>query len=259
MWDPATYLRYGDERSRPFGDLLARVDPGRAGDVVDLGCGPGNLTVGLAERWPGVRVLGLDSSAEMIEVARALGSPVEFAVADVNDWHAGPDIAVVIANAVLQWVPGHVELLRRWVGELSPGAVIAFQVPGNFGAPSHRAARSVAAEPRWRDRVPPVLRDEGAVLDPVDYAELLRAAGCAVDAWETTYVHQLPATATTHPVLAWTEGTALRPVRAILSDDDWAAYRSDLQTVLADEYPVRDGVVFFPFRRIFVVAAVRGR
>jgi trans-aconitate 2-methyltransferase len=254
VWDPTVYQRYGDERSRPFGDLLARVPAGDPAEVVDLGCGPGPLTVGLTERWPGARVVGLDSSPEMISAARALGSGVTFAVADVRDWHPSPEVAVVLANAVLQWVPGHERLLVEWAGELAPGAVLAFQVPGNFDAPSHRSIRAVAAAPRWREPLDGVLRGTESVLEPSAYARLLTGAGGAVDAWETTYLHLLPATGDDHPVLSWVEGTALRPVRAALPAAEWTAFRDELAARLHDEYPVHDGLVYFPFRRVFVVA-----
>ncbi|MFI7429018.1 trans-aconitate 2-methyltransferase [Micromonospora sp. NPDC049836] len=266
MWDPSTYLRYGDERSRPFHDLLARVPAERPRAVVDLGCGPGTLTATLADRWPGSRVSGLDSSAEMIARARALArtralaaartvaGPVTFAVGDVRSWHPEPDVDVVVCNAVLQWVPGHRDLLTRWVAELPTGAWLAVQVPGNFDAPSHRALREVAGRDRWRDSLAPLLR-EAPVDDPVDYAALLVGAGCAVDAWETTYVHLLPAAAAPdHPVLTWMEGTALRPVRAALDAAGWADFRAELGVRLAEAYPIRQGQVYFPFRRIFVVA-----
>jgi trans-aconitate 2-methyltransferase len=256
MWDPTTYLRFSDERGRPFGDLVSRVMAQEPAEVVDLGCGPGTLTVGLLDRWPKARIRGLDSSGEMIESARGLGSPVEFAVTDVRDWHADPQVDVVLANAVFQWVPGHLDLHLRWAGELRAGATLAFQVPGNFGAPSHVAIREVAERGPWAERALTGLRDPDSVLDPGEYAIALADAGCAVDAWETTYVHQLPATAPSHPVLAWVEGTALRPVRAALSDDEWNDYRSALSVRLAQLYPVHNGLVYFPFRRIFVVARV---
>jgi trans-aconitate 2-methyltransferase len=256
MWDPTTYLRYGDERSRPFGELLSRIPPTAKGDVVDLGCGPGTLTVGLADRFPGVAIRGLDSSAEMISAARALGSAVAFDVGDVRDWHPSRDDAVVLANAVLQWVPGHDDLLRRWAGELHQGAVLAFQVPGNFDAPSHRLIRAVAADGPWHNALDGVLRGTESVLEPVEYARLLVDAGCTVDAWETTYVHLLPAPGEVHPVLAWVEGTALRPVKAALDDGAWHDFKQVLSERLAAAYPVHNGKAYFPFRRLFVVATV---
>ncbi|MEV0006180.1 trans-aconitate 2-methyltransferase [Micromonospora sp. NPDC050980] len=258
MWDPNAYLRYGDERSRPFVDLLARIGANRPRAVVDLGCGPGTLTATLAERWPGSLVTGLDSSPEMIARAGALDTPVSFAVADARDWRPTPEVDVLVGNAVFQWVPEHRELLARWAAELPPGAWLAFQVPGNFAAPSHRALREVAGRNRWRDRLAGLLR-EAPVDEPVDYATRLTGVGCAVDAWETTYVHLLPAAGVVHPVLAWMEGTALRPVRAALDTAGWADFRAELGVRLAEAYPVRQGQVYFPFRRIFVVARTGAR
>ncbi|MEJ3744779.1 trans-aconitate 2-methyltransferase [Actinomycetes bacterium KLBMP 9797] len=255
MWDPSTYLRFDDERSRPFVDLLARVPAGKPRAVVDLGCGPGHLTARLADRWPAARVHGIDSSPEMIDKARAAGYPIDVTVGDLRDWLPDPDVDVVVSNAALQWVPGHDELLRRWAGALAPGAHLAVQVPGNFDAPSHRALRAVAAT------FAPLagLVREAPVRDPSGYAELLRAAGCQVDAWETTYLHQLPVVpGGDHPVLSWMEGTALRPVRAALDAGDWGVFRATLGERLLDHYPARGNVVFFPFRRIFFVATVGG-
>lgn len=259
MWDPGTYLRYADERSRPFFELVARVADQSPAEVVDLGCGPGTLTVELARRWPAARVSGIDSSAEMIESARASGAAttVSFDVGDVVDWHAGAQVDVVIANAVLQWVPEHEALLDRWVGELRSGATLAFQVPGNFDAASHRLIREVAGDDRWSDQLAGVLRGAEAVSEPAGYARRLLDAGCRVDAWETTYLHVLAASAGgDHPVLAWTEGTALRPVRAALDDAAWRAYRAGLNARLGTAYPIHNGQVVFPFRRVFVVATV---
>jgi trans-aconitate 2-methyltransferase len=257
MWDPSTYLRFGDERSRPFVDLLARVPAERPRAVVDLGCGPGNLTITLARRWPGARVRGFDSSAEMIEKARTEQYPIDFFVGDVREWTPEPDDDVVVSNAVLQWVPGHDDLLRRWAGALAPGACLAVQVPGNFAAPSHRALRAVASEARWQEPLAGLLR-AAPVLDSSGYADILHA-DCVVDAWETTYLHQLPVVpGGDHPVLTWMEGTALRPVRAALDGDDWAVFRATLGARLAEEYPASGTVVFFPFHRIFFVAVKRG-
>jgi trans-aconitate 2-methyltransferase len=254
MWDPTTYLSYADERGRPFGDLLARVRAETPRAVVDLGCGPGTLTATLASRWPRARLTGVDSSPEMIARARSLGAPATFVEADVRSWHPDADTDVVTCNATLQWVHGHEALLTRWIGELPAGAWLAFQVPGNFDAPSHQALRRLAADPRWQASLANLLRSGRPVLDPAGYATLLHASGCDVDAWETTYVHVLPVVDDDHPVLRWMEGTALRPVRAALDDETWAGFRAQLGGQLAAEYPVTGGRALFPFRRVFVVA-----
>ena len=249
MWDPAVYRRFGAERSRPFFDLTGRIGAEQPRAVVDLGCGPGELTLTLADRWPEARVTGVDSSPEMIAKAVAHGGPARFEVGDVRAWTPGPDVEVLITNATLQWVEGHRDLLARWAVELPAGAWLAAQVPGNFDAPSHRLLRAVAA----RFGVGHVTR-EAPVDDPIGYASLLLAAGAQVDAWETTYLHLLPAGGDEHPVLRWMEGTALRPVKAALDDNAWQAFRADLGRELAVAYPAAHGHVAFPFRRVFVVA-----
>ncbi|GAA2704986.1 trans-aconitate 2-methyltransferase [Actinoplanes palleronii] len=253
MWDPTVYRRFGNERSRPFADLVARIGATGPRAVTDLGCGPGELTRTLAERWPQARVTGIDSSPEMIEKAAAEPGGVDFRLGDIAGWRPGPDTDVVVTNAALQWVPGHQQMLARWVTELPSGAWLAVQVPGNFGAPSHRLLRAVAEE----FGVAGVLR-ESPVDDPADYADLLAGAGpgATVDAWETTYLHLLPDDGAEHPVLRWMEGTALRPVRAALTEPAWADFRTALRGRLAPAYPVRHGRVAFPFRRIFVVASI---
>jgi trans-aconitate 2-methyltransferase len=251
-WDPSLYLRFDDHRSRAFHDLLARVGASAPRVVVDLGCGPGHLTTVLTARWPDARVVGLDSSAEMVATARERG--IDARLADVANWMPEPDTDVVISNAVLHWVASHRELLPRWIAALPAGAWFAVQVPGNFAAPSHRLVRELAAEPRWRESVS--VRGENAVADPATYAELLAGAGAEVDVWETTYLHRLTGD---DPVLHWISGTALRPVRDALAPDDYARFQAELAPRLRAAYPPRtDGSTWFPFRRIFAVAHVTG-
>ncbi|WP_018683108.1 trans-aconitate 2-methyltransferase [Actinokineospora enzanensis] len=254
MWDPAKYLSFGDHRARPFFDLLARVRVESPRAVVDLGCGPGNLTVTMAQRWPNARISAIDSSAEMVAAAQQRG--VDASLADLREWRPAEDVDVVISNAALQWVPGHPELLGKWARELAPGSWIGVQVPANFAAPSHALIRELVAEPAWFERLEPVrLREENATLGPDGYAEAMCAAGCHVDAWETTYLQQLDGA---DAVLEWITGTALRPIRAALSDADWQEFRAALAPRLAEAYPRRsDGTTWFPFRRVFVVARVK--
>lgn len=247
-WDPALYLDFDDHRSRPFHDLLARVDARDPRRVVDLGCGPGHLTSVLSARWPDARVTAFDSSAEMVAAARERG--VEAERVDAQDWMPPPDTDVVISNAVLHWLPEHPDLLRRWLAALPAGAWLAMGVPASFGLPSHVLVRELLDQPRWRGRVD--LHGEDAVLDPAGYAELFAAAGAAVDVWESTYVHRLTGDG---PVLAWISSTALRPVRDALPAVDYWAFRAELAPRLRAAYPARaDGSTWFPFRRIFAVA-----
>jgi trans-aconitate 2-methyltransferase len=255
MWDPEVYLTFADDRARPFYDLLGRVGAAQPRRVADLGCGPGNLTLQLARRWPDAAIEAIDRSAEMVAAARERG--VAATVGDLRSWAPQPDTDVVFSNAALHWVPERDELMVRWAEQLAAGAWIAIQMPGNFDTPSYSAIRAVAR----REPYATTLRDTpfrlGNVVDsPAHYAGLLIDAGCTVEAWESTYVHQLTGE---HPVLDWISGTALLPVQERLNDEEYQRFREELIPLLADAYPPRpDGTTFFPFRRVFVVAKVGG-
>ncbi|HSU71356.1 MAG TPA: trans-aconitate 2-methyltransferase [Micrococcaceae bacterium] len=252
-WDPAKYGEFGDYRNRPFFDLTARVLAEAPRRVVDLGCGPGNLTAALARRWPDAQVVGLDSSPQMIEAARGLsGAPenLSFALADIAAWQPEPGTDVVISNAALQWVPGHLGMMAGWLAALEPGGWLAVQVPGNFGSPSHTLMRQLAESDRWRPRLAGVLRHDDVVAQPGDYLRLLLGAGCAADAWETTYLQLLQGP---HPVLDWVRGTGLRPVLAALTAAEGEEFEAEYDRQLAQAYPAdRHGTVY-PFRRLFCV------
>jgi trans-aconitate 2-methyltransferase len=187
VWSPATYLAFATERSRPFLDLVDRVRPGYPPElVVDLGCGPGELTAGLADRWPTARVLGIDSSPEMIENARGYAGPrVDFRMQNLGDWRPDRVVDVIVSNATLQWVPGHREVLPRLVEALAPTGWLAFQVPGNFSEPSHRLLHELAADPRFAPFTGDI--EQPVAFDAATYLDDLSALGCRVDAWETTY------------------------------------------------------------------------
>ncbi|MBT1001895.1 trans-aconitate 2-methyltransferase [Paenarthrobacter sp. DKR-5] len=257
QWDPGQYGKFGDHRQRPFFDLLARVRADSPRAVVDLGSGPGNLTAVLAGRWPGARVTGLDSSADMVQAAEehaaGLGN-LGFERGDIASWHPGADTDVVVSNAALQWVPGHRSLLARWVDELAAGAWVGLQVPGNFAAPSHALLRAVAGDRRWSAKLQGVLSHE-EVGEPEDYLGILLDGGCTADAWETTYLQLLPGT---DPVLEWVRGAALRPVFEVLDDAERAAFESEYRERLRDAYPPSAHGTVYPFRRIFAVGRRNG-
>jgi trans-aconitate 2-methyltransferase len=252
-WDPDRYLTYADERGRPFLDLIARIDAESPRTVVDLGCGPGNLTALLAQRWPDADVLGLDSSPEMIAKADAPG--IRFEVGDLREWVSDENgqVDVLVSNATLQWVPGHLELLPRLVERVAPGGWLAFQVPGNFDEPSHTIRRELADEEPYAAHTAGVAVPDSH--DPATYLEVLAAAGCMVDAWETTYLHVLTGE---DPVFTWVSGTGARPTLEALPPGLREEFESAFRARLRVAYPPHDYGVLLPFRRVFVVARVGG-
>ncbi|WP_208868519.1 trans-aconitate 2-methyltransferase [Microbispora triticiradicis] len=246
IWDPEVYERYAAERGRPFHELVGRVGARSPEYVVDLGCGTGELTATLLARWPGARVHGVDASPAMI--AKAPPGP-DFEVADVRDWRPSRPVDVIVSNALLQWLPERRDLLARWRGWLAEEGWLAFQMPGNFDAPSHAVVRELCRT-TWRAELGDVPRG-ATVGDPEEYVDLLAGLGLTVDAWETTYVHVLPGE---DPVLNWIKGTALRPMLDRLPPERHAAFLADCARALREAYPPRPYGTPFPFRRIFAVA-----
>jgi len=252
-WDPGDYLQFGDERGRAFVDLVARVPAEEPERVVDLGCGPGNLTRLLARRWPGAQVEGIDSSPEMVAMATAEGQTerVSFRVADLREWSPVEPVDVLLSNATLQWVPGHLGLFEPLVQAVRPGGWLAFQVPGNFGERSHTAIAELRAAGRWRDRLAGQQIEAPSSEDPAVYLETLVGLGCTVDVWETTYLQVLQGP---DAVVRWISGTGLRPVLGALGEDERTEFLAQYRALVAEAYAERPWGTVLPYRRIFAVA-----
>lgn len=252
-WDPDRYLTYADQRGRPFLDLISRIHAVEPLHVVDLGCGPGNLTRILPERFPGARVVGLDSSPEMVDRARAQDvAGVRFEVADLRGWKPSEPVDVLVSNAALQWVPGHLGLLSQLVSGVAPGGWFAFQVPGNFAEPSHALLHRLGADERFAPHLQGIARPDGH--GPETYLETLLDLGCDVDAWETTYLHLLPGD---DPVFGWISGTGAGPTLQALPDELRSVFVTEYKHLLRDAYPAGPHGTVLPFRRVFAVAQVR--
>lgn len=250
QWDPTSYLRFGDERARPFFDLVARIRLDEPATVVDLGCGPGTLTESLALRWPTALVIGIDSSPEMIDAAQSLATDrLTFTAGDLASWTPDRRVDVVVSNAALQWVPEHRSLLPRLVDAVAPGGCLAFQVPGNFAAPSHVLLHELAADDRFAAYTAGLQRP--AAAGGAEYVADLWALGLQVDAWETTYLHILPGP---DAVFEWISGTGARPILQALPDDLRATFAAEYRARLRLAYPPQPFGTVLPFRRIFAVA-----
>lgn len=251
-WDPGQYLAYEDLRLRPARELLGRIPTERASLVVDLGCGAGNVTPFLVERWPDAEATAVDGSSEMLDRARAehAGLEVDWVRADAGDWQPPRPVDVIYSNALLHWLDDHRTLVPRLAGHLSEGGTLAFQVPDNYREPSHQEAYAVAADTRWADRLVPLLRPE-PILAPEAYADLLAPHVDHLDIWRATYLQPMQGE---DPVAGWTKGSLLRPLLAELSEDEAAAFESAYRARLRVAYPRRpDGTTWFPFSRLFVV------
>jgi trans-aconitate 2-methyltransferase len=259
-WDPRQYALFGTHRGRPFADLLNRVSADRPRAVVDLGCGDGPLTLSLLDRWPDARVIGVDSSTQMLEAARGhdLEGRVKWVEDRAEDWDpttVGAPIDVLVSNAALQWVPGHLDLLPRWVEGIAPGGWLAIQVPGNFDAPSHALMREVAARQRRAAELERVLRRSITIATPAEYLAAFARLGLEPDVWETTYQHVLdPQGSQRSPVLEWVRGTGLRPVLDVLADPvERDTFLEEYTRALDQAYPRQPYGVVLSFRRIFAV------
>ena len=246
-WNPEQYLRYGDERSRPFLDLTSRIGAEHPGLVVDLGAGPATQTRLLAERWPGAEVLAVDSSPEMIARAGAQEG-VTAVLGDLRTWTPPGAVDVLVTNAALQWVGGHLALLPRLAGLLAPGGWFAMQVPGNFEEPSHTLRRELAAQAPYAEHLQGIASP--ASHDAADYLRALQEAGLEVDAWETTYLHVLHGP---DPVFEWVAGTGARPTLQALPEELRGCFEQEFRARLRKAYPDQGHGVVLPFRRVFAV------
>ena len=243
-WNPEQYLKFGGPRTRAAMDLLARVPLAAPQEVVDLGCGPGNSTALLADRWPSARITGVDSSPEMLAAARAARPDLGWVQGDAAAWAPEAPVDLIFANAVLQWVPDHGTLLPRLMASLAPGGVLALQMPTNHEAPAFRLLREVAggeAKGDWR-----------RPLAPEAYHRILAPHAAEVDLWETEYQQVMDGV---DGILEWGKGTVLLPYLQDLGEADRARFLADYRAALVRAYPVQpDGRVLFPFKRLFIVA-----
>jgi trans-aconitate 2-methyltransferase len=252
-WSAAQYVAFEDERTRPVRDLLSALPAIGARSVIDLGCGPGNSTELLAARFPNAAVRGLDSSPDMIAAARRRLPQVQFAIGGIEEWADAGPFDVILANAVLHWVPEHAALFPALVGRLAAGGGLAIQMPDNLDVPAHQLMRETAADGPWA----PTLAAASASRTPLGSADwyygLLRPLCSRVDVWRTTYYHPLPGGAAA--IVEWFKGSGLRPFLEPLDAPSRAAYLERYTAAVARAYPtLPDGSVLLPFPRLFLVA-----
>lgn len=253
-WSPASYLKFEDERNRPARDLLAQVPSDRMRKIVDVGCGPGNSTELLALRFPDAEIVGLDNSPAMLEAARRRLPEVRFDAADAALWTPEPDVDLVFGNAAFHWIPRHLEHLTRIFSALSPGAMLAAQMPDNTDEPTHRAMREVSLARPWSATL------TGAVREPLPparvYYEALSPAARRLDVWRTTYHHVLPNAAA---IVDFVRATGLRRCLDPLQESERPEFLARYTERVAAAYPpLADGHVMLAFPRLFLIAERSG-
>jgi trans-aconitate 2-methyltransferase len=251
-WNPALYRRFEDERTRPARELLARVPLDRPSVVYDLGCGPGNSTELLVQRFPGARVIGVDNSPAMLESARKRLPEVQFELADVSTWRPAQAADVIYSNATLQWVPDHPTLIPRLFALLAPGGVLAVQMPDNRQEPTHRAMREIASQQPWAAAIGDPEKVRTDLLSIGAYYDLLAKDAAHVDVWHTIYQHPMASPAA---IVEWVSGTGLRPFVDPLPAGLRDSYLAQYERCIARDYPMRsDSKYLLAFPRLFFVA-----
>lgn len=250
-WNTELYLQFANERTQPSLDLIARIHshPTR---IIDLGCGPGNSTAMLRQRWPQADITGLDSSPEMIAAASKAYPTEKWVLADAATWVADTPFDLVFSNAALHWLPDHARLFPHLFAQVAPNGVLAIQIPAHDQSPLRQVALEVANDPAWShcmDAARRALTRE----TPSFYYDVLQPLATRLDIWETQYYHVME---NPQSIVNWFRGTGLRPFLASLENE---AQKQRFEQMLLDGYtraypPQQDGRILFPFRRLFIVA-----
>jgi trans-aconitate 2-methyltransferase len=251
-WDAELYLKFSSERTRPSVDLTARIEVRDARRIIDLGCGPGNSTAVLRQRWPKAHITGLDSSSDMIAASSGSYPDIEWLVGDIAAWRADSPFDVVFSNAALQWVPRHADLFPRLFAQVAPSGALAVQIPSHFNSPMHREILETAGDPSWRHLMGPAL-NALTKEPPSFYYDLLQPLAARLEMWETEYYHVVDGP---RSIIEWFRGTGLRPFLAALENEE---QRQRFEALLLERYtlayrPQKDGRILFPFRRLFIIA-----
>lgn len=255
-WSPDQYLKFAAPRFRPAMDLLQRITIPDPGNVYDLGCGPGNVTRMLVERWPGAAVTGVDDSAAMLAKAARELPGVTWVQQSLVAWRPARPADVIYSNAALHWMPNHEKYLPALVAQLAPGGVLAAQMPQNFAAPSHTLITDTIRAGKWRSRMEHLIRP-APVGDPAFYYSLLAPLAKNLDIWETEYLQVLEGR---DPVKEWTKGTWLRQFLDVLDESEAGEFEVEYARRVRDAYPPlkdgnggKSGKTLFPFKRLFIV------
>ncbi len=252
VWSAQQYLKFEDERTRAARDLLAQVPLERVATGYDLGCGPGNSTQLLTERFGPDVITGVDSDDDMLEKARLRLPDTPFVKADLASWTPPAKTDLLFSNAAFQWLPNHLDILERLMEHLHPGGVLAMQIPDNLDEPSHLAMEDTASAGPWRDAFSGLQIRRASPPSPADYVERLSRQSARIDVWHSIYNHRM---ASASAIVEWVKGTGLRPYLSVAGSAHEADFLNDYEQRIDAAYPaLSDGGRLFRFPRLFVVA-----
>ncbi len=256
-WNVEHYLKFENERSRPALELLSRVELHNPLTIVDLGCGPGNSTEILANRYPNATILGVDSSERMIVKARERfpNRPnISFIEEDVTNWQSYKQVNLIFANALFQWVPDHLDVIAQLLNYLTPGGVLALQMPDNLNEPNHILLRDLATDGPWSIKLARAGIRRRIIYSPKVYYDALKPLASKIDIWHSIYNHILDGPAM---IIEWMKGTGLQSYLQCLNEAEEQIFLANYELELASAYdPLVDGKVMFTFPRIFILIYV---
>jgi len=250
-WNPDLYLKYRNERTQPSIDLIGKISiPFQPKSILDVGCGPGNSSQALLQRWPNAALTGIDSSLNMIEKAKASYPQNTWIVADASKHIFNEKFDVVFSNATIQWIPDHAALFEHLFNLINPGGVFAIQVPRFNQMQLSQAIQKVADQARWKEAT-------GACSklftyhDEQYYYDLMSPYYKSMEFWQTDYIHIMESHSA---ILEMIRSTGLRPYLDCLPDSEKPVFENEVLAAIKYEYPVQnDGKVLFPFKRLFMI------
>jgi trans-aconitate 2-methyltransferase len=247
-WNPQQYEKFKNERSQPFFDLMDLIPAESCfKNTLDLGCGSGELTALLHERFHNLNTLGIDSSAKMLRQAPAV-SGLEFRQLEIENIDSLGSFDLIFSNAALQWCKNHRELFKNVSNHIPQGGQLAVQMPMNHDYPTHTIARALAQEEPFRTWLFEE-NFESSLLSSEEYSDLLEQIGFKEKKVEMkTYLHTLPSR---EEVIEWVRGTMLTRYQSRLTPEQFKKFenefRQKLFAVLPDDRPF-----IYPFKRILM-------
>lgn len=250
-WNPEQYLQFKSERTQPAIDLVSRINIVHPGSIIDIGCGPGNSTQILVNRWPDSEVVGLDNSTAMIEKARQDYPDQKWIVGNAENIDPEIKFDLIFSNATLQWIPHHEKFLPKLFNCANPGGAFAVQIPKFKNMPINVAIETVANYDNWI-KYTKGCEELFTLKDPGFYYDIINKLAIRVELWETSYFHILNSQ---ESIIDFIRTTGLKPyLERLPSDEMRSEFEHDVLTECKKYYKVQsDGKVLFPFERLFFI------